>query len=254
MTGRLEGRIALVTGGTRGIGEAIAARFAREGATTVVCSRKQANVDEAVARLRESTGGEVHGYPLHIGDEQAVEAVMTEITTEHGVVDVLVNNAATNPYFGPILQTPGPAWDKTLQVNVSGTFAVTRAVVTRLLDQEQTGSVIMVSSILGIDASPLQGVYGITKAAMLSMTKTLAVELGLSGIRVNAIAPGLVDTRFAAALTSSPELREMFVGRTPLGRIAQPDDIAGTAVWLASDDSAYVTGQTIPVDGGYTVR
>jgi NAD(P)-dependent dehydrogenase (short-subunit alcohol dehydrogenase family) len=254
MSARLQGKVALVTGGTRGIGEAIATRLAQEGATTIVVSRKAPNVEAAVSRIRAVAGDDVHGLEMHIGRPEQVAATIEAITETHGLIDVLVNNAAANPYFGPMLHMDWPAWLKTFEVNTSGTWAVTQQVARRLVDADKPGSILNISSILGMRASPLQGAYGMTKAALISMTQTLAVELGGAGIRVNAIAPGLVETKFAAALTSSPELKKMFEDRTAVGRIANPEDIAGTAAWLASDDAAYVTGQTIPVDGGYTIR
>ena len=145
------------------------------------------------------------------------------------------------------------AWDKTFEVNLKGYFACARAVARHLLERKAAGSIVNVTSVLGQMAAPLQGVYGMTKAGVISMTQTLAAELGPSGIRVNAIAPGLVETRFASALTGNPEIKQMVLDRTTLKRIAQPEDIAGTAAFLASDDAAYVTGQTIAVDGGWTV-
>lgn len=254
MAGRLSGHTALVTGGTRGIGEAIAAAMAREGATVWIGSRKPENVEAAVARLREATGAEVHGCVLHVGDREAIARVTAEIADTSGPVDILVNNAATNPHFGPILDCPDPMVGKTFDTNVFGPIALTRAVAHRLMEDERPGSILFISSILGLRSAPMQGVYGMTKAALLSMTQTLAVELGPARIRVNAIAPGLVDTRFASALTQSPELLKMFEDHTALGRIAQPEEIAGAAVFLASDEAGYVTGSVLPVDGGYTVR
>lgn len=254
MTTSLQRKVALVTGGSRGIGEAVAAQFAREGARVVIASRKAEGVDAAVARIRLATGGEVHGYPLHVGDLHQIADTLGRIESEVGPVDLLVNNAATNPYFGPMLGAEQAAFIKTFEVNVWGAWELTRRVTQRMIDDGRVGSVVFISSILGLQSAPLQGIYGMTKAAVISLTKTLAVELGPAGIRVNAIAPGLVDTKLAAAITSSPELSRMFVDRTPLGRIALPEDIAGAVVWLSSDEARYVTGQVLPVDGGYTVR
>ena len=248
--GRLDGRVAIVTGGTRGIGEAIAAAYAREGARVVVASRRQDGVDAAVERLRAH--GEVHGRACHIGRAEQIEELVAWTEAELGLPTVLVNNAATNPYFGPLLHAPDAAWDKTFEVNVRGYFQCTRAVAKRLLAARQPGSIVNITSVVALAAAPLQGVYAMTKAAVISMTRTFAFELGKGGIRVNAIAPGLVDTKFAAALTSNPQLASYFTDRTALGRVAQPEDIAGAALWLASDEAGYVTGQTIAVDAGFT--
>lgn len=254
MTGRLSGRVALITGGTRGIGEAIAAAHAREGAATWVVSRKPDNVDAAVQRLREATGGDVHGAVLHVGDRDAISQVVAQVEETSGPIDLLVNNAATNPHFGALLDCPDGMVQKTFDTNVFGPIALTRAVTQRLVALERPGHILFISSILGIRSAPLQGVYGLTKATLLSLTQTLAVELGPAKIRVNALAPGLVDTRFAAALTENPELRAMFEAHTALGRIAQPEEIAGAAVFLGTDEASYLTGAVLPVDGGYTVR
>lgn len=254
MEGRLNGRVALVTGGSRGIGEAVALRLAKEGARVIIAARKPDGVASAAAKLSEAAGREVRGLALHVGDLGQISAVVDQIEAEVGPIDILVNNAATNPHFGPVLSAEPSVWQKTFEVNVFGPMALTRRVAQRMMDDQRAGTVIFISSILGIQAAPAQGVYGATKAAVISLTKTLAVELGPAGIRVNAIAPGLVDTKFAAVLTATPELRRLFEDRTALGRIAQPEEIAGTAAWLASADASYVTGQVIPVDGGFLAR
>ena len=170
-----------------------------------------------------------------------------------GAPDVVVNNAATNPYFGPIVNTELGAWNKTLEVNTRGYFDLAAAAIKHWIDQGKPGAIINVASVAALIGAPAQGVYGMSKAAVVSMTKTMAVELGPSNIRVNAIAPGLVDTRLAAAIVHNDELAKQVTTRTPLGRYAQPDEIAGAALFLASEAASYVTGHTLVVDGGMSV-
>jgi NAD(P)-dependent dehydrogenase (short-subunit alcohol dehydrogenase family) len=248
----LDGKVALVTGASRGIGQAIALRFAEAGATVVLAARKAEALEAVASRIREE-GGRALAIATHTGKESDVRALVAKAVEAFGTVDVLVNNAATNPYFGPLVGTDEGAWDKTFEVNVKGYFLTAREVCAHLTDRGRGGSIINVTSIAGLRAAPLQGVYGMTKAAVIAMTQTLAQELGPSGIRVNAIAPGLVDTRFASALVHNDELRNHVVSRTALGRHAEPDEIAGAALYLASSASSYVTGQVLVVDGGTTM-
>jgi NAD(P)-dependent dehydrogenase (short-subunit alcohol dehydrogenase family) len=245
-------KVCIVTGGTRGIGEAIARALGRAGGRVVVASRKPEGVDAAVVRLR-AEGLEVEGVACHTGKQEDVERLVETTLDRFGRVDVLVNNAATNPYFGPFITGPESALEKTFEVNVRGYLTCARAVAQHLVSRGARGAIINVASIQGLSGAPLQGFYAMSKAAVVSMTQTLAVELGPSGIRVNALAPGLVETRFAAALTSSREILERYTSRAPLGRVAQPDELAGAALFLASDAASYVTGHTLVVDGGFLV-
>jgi NAD(P)-dependent dehydrogenase (short-subunit alcohol dehydrogenase family) len=249
---RLENKLCIVTGGSRGIGAAIATAFARDGARVVITARKPDGLQATADAIGAQFPGRVHWRACHSGSAEAVADLVSWVEAELGVPDVLVNNAATNPYFGPLLGVSAAAWDKTFEVNLRGYFEATRQVAERWLARERGGSIVNIASIAGTGAAPLQGVYGMTKAAVISMTRTLAFELGPRGIRVNAIAPGLVDTRFASALTENPELARWFNERTALGRFAKPEEIAGAAVYLASDESSFVTGQVLMVDGGFS--
>jgi NAD(P)-dependent dehydrogenase (short-subunit alcohol dehydrogenase family) len=177
--------------------------------------------------------------------EQALKA--------YGKVDILVNNAATNPHFGPMLTIDGGAWDKTFEVNVKGYFGMIQLAAGHLQQRKAKGSIVNIASVVGLMGAPMQGVYAMTKAAVISMTKTLAMELGAAGIRVNAIAPGLVETKFAQVLVDNDEIRSSIVNQTALGRVGQPRDIAGGAVFLASDESDYLTGDVMVIDGGWTI-
>ncbi len=243
----LTDRVVVVTGASRGIGEAIALACAEAGAAVALASRKQEGLDEVAAAIR-AAGGTALPIACHMGKPEEVDALFDRVAAELGTVTGLVNNAGTNPYFGPMLGITDAAFDKTFEVNVKGYLSAVRAFAARTA----AGSIVNVASIAGMEAAPLQGVYGMTKAAVISMTRTLAVELG-PGIRVNAIAPGLVETRFAATLISNDDVRERVVGGTALGRHAQPHEMAGTAVYLLSEASSYTTGQTIVADGGVTI-
>ncbi len=248
----LENKVALVTGGTRGIGEAIARAYAAAGAKVVVASRKQEGCDRAAAAIREA-GGDAHGVAFHAGELEQIPKLVEATIAKYGRIDVLVNNAATNPHFGPLLTVERAQWDKTFDVNLRGYFELARAVANHLIDRGAKGSIVNVASIVALSGAPLQGVYGMTKAAVVSMTQTLAVELAPSGVRVNAVAPGLVDTKFAAAIVHNPDIVQRVVERTPMRRYAQPHEIAGAALFLASDAASFVTGHTLVVDGGLMI-
>jgi NAD(P)-dependent dehydrogenase (short-subunit alcohol dehydrogenase family) len=249
MSFSLTGKVAVVTGASRGIGEACARAFVAAGAKVVLASRKI----EGLTEVAKSLGGAAHPFAAHTGKEADCKALIAEAIKRFGQVDVLVNNAGTNPYFGPMLDTENAAWDKTFEVNLKGYFWCTRELVRHCISRNAPGSVINIASVLGKRAAPLQGAYGMTKAAVISMTQTLAYELGSVKVRVNAIAPGLIDTRLASALVHDEEISESWRSRTPIARVGQPSEIAGGAVYLASDASSYVTGEVLTIDGGTTL-
>ncbi len=247
----LQGKVAIVTGASRGIGEAIALALAGAGARVALASRKIEDLARVAARI-EQEGGQAFAIAAHTGKREDVEKLVAQTIARWGQIDIAVNNAATNPYFGPLIDVTDAAWDKTFEVNMKGYFMVAREVIRHLRERRAPGSIVSVASVAGMRAAPLQGVYGMTKAAVISMTQTLAAENGPAGIRVNAIAPGLVETRFAAAIVGNESLRNHVIDRTPMGRHAQPSEIAGAALYLASDASSYVNGTTVVVDGGMT--
>jgi NAD(P)-dependent dehydrogenase (short-subunit alcohol dehydrogenase family) len=247
------GKVAIVTGASRGIGEAIARALAAHGAKVVLSSRKLEGLKEVEGAIRKA-GGEATSITCHAGQEADIQKLVAQSVAAYGKVDILVNNAATNPYFGPLLNVEWPAWDKTFEVNTKGYFMVAREVIKHLQERKAPGSIVNIASIAGMGAAAFQGVYGMTKAAVISMTQTLAFEIGGQGIRINAIAPGLVETKFAGALLQNEEAVKRMESGTPVRRIGQPDDIAGLALFLASDASNFITGQTIVADGGSRLR
>jgi NAD(P)-dependent dehydrogenase (short-subunit alcohol dehydrogenase family) len=242
----LDGKVALVTGASKGIGRAIASAFADAGASVMISSRKQETLDEAAKSM---TGG-VATFAANAGEPDQAEACVAATVDRFGGVDVLVNNAATNPHMGPVIDVDLPRYDKTFQVNVRGPLVWTQA-AWRARMQEHGGSVINISSVGGIRHDTSIGVYNVTKAALIHLTKILAAELAPK-VRVNAIAPGLVKTDFARALWEPAE--DLVAATMPLGRLGEPEDIAGAALFLASDLSSWMTGEVIVVDGGALVR
>ncbi|MGF1509398.1 MAG: glucose 1-dehydrogenase [Myxococcota bacterium] len=252
MSRRMEGRVAVVTGASRGIGRAIAERLGDEGAHVVLVSRKAEGLED-VRRDLSAGGRSAFIQPCHMGRPDEIDAMMRSVVEQRGRVDVLINNAATNPYFGPLIDQEWAAWDKTFEVNVKGYFSAARAFARHVQDRGGGGSIVNVTSVLGLMGAPLQGVYGMTKAAVISMTKTLAVEWAGLGIRVNAIAPGIIDTRFSQAMTQSEAIAQPLLERTPLQRFGRPEEVAELALHLAGDGSSYTTGAVFTVDGGLTV-
>ncbi len=244
----LSGRVAIVTGASRGIGKSIAAAYALAGAKVVLASRRQEALDEAAEGIRAS-GGDAIGIAAHNGDKAALQALVEGTLERYGRLDVLVNNAATNPHFGATLEAADSYWQKTIEVNLMGNVWLTQAAV-RAMRAAGGGKIINIASIVGLRPGRYQGIYSVTKAGLISLTKTLAAELGGDNIQVNAIAPGLVQTKFAHALWGNPDLLEPVLAKTPAGRIGQPEDISGLALFLASSASGFTTGAVFVVDGG----
>lgn len=242
----LEGKVAIVTGASRGIGRAIAAELAAAGARVMLTSRKQGALEEAAATM----DGETAVFAGNAGDPETAAACVAATVDRWGAVDILVNNAATNPYMGPAIDIDLPRYDKTLQVNLRGPLVWTQEAWKASM-RDRGGVVINMASIGGFSTSPGIGIYNMTKAALIHLTAQLAYELA-PGVRVNAIAPGLVKTDMARALWEPNE--EAIAAATPLRRLGVPSDIARCALWLASDLASWVTGITVPVDGGALVR
>lgn len=246
----LTGKVALITGSTKGIGRSIAEEMAKCGAKVVISSRK-ADACEAVANELKSAGFEAIAVPCHVGNKEDLQRLVDTTLQTWGRIDVLVCNAATNPVYGPTSEISDEAWSKIMDTNVKGSFWLCNMVLPQMAERGE-GAVIMLSSIAGLRGNTVIGTYGVSKAAEAALARNLAVEWGPKGIRVNSIAPGLIRTDFAKALTDDPERVKRAEERTPLRRIGDPIDIAGLAVFLAVPASAYITGQLIVADGGET--
>lgn len=245
---RLDGRVAVIAGASRGIGEAVARLFAAAGAEVIVSSRKLEGCEEVASAIREQ-GGRAEARACHAGKAEERESLIQGVVTDKGRLDILVNNAATNPYFGHILDTPDWAYEVTSSVNLAGYFHMSQLAGRHMRDHGG-GCIINTASVNGVRPAPLQGIYSVTKAAVISMTKAFAKECAAMGIRVNAVLPGLTDTKLAAGLVHDEELLKPLLAQIPLGRVGVPDEIAGAFLFLASDAAAYLTGATITVDGG----
>ncbi len=244
----LEGKIAIVTGGSRGIGRAIAEGFAEMGARVVLASRKAEDLEKVKSEI-EAAGGEAYVIPTHMGDMEGIRRLVEGTLEKYGTIDILVNNAATNPIFCGTAEVEEPAYDKIMDVNVKGVFFLTQQ-VGRVMCEKGSGSVINVSSEAAFCPTPFLGVYSMSKAAVNMLTKVFAQEWGPKGVRVNAIAPGLVKTHFSQALWGNEAILQAALNSIPLGRMAEPEEMVGLAIYLASDASRYMTGQVILIDGG----
>jgi len=244
----LHGKIALVTGASRGIGLATAQLLARCGAQVIVSSRRQDACDAAVQQIC-ADGGKAIAMAAHIGDVASIDSLFAQIGDRGLELDILVNNAATNPYFGPMLDMDMSAFDKTVEVNIRGYFYSSRKAAQIM--RERGGAIVNVASVNARRAAPGQGVYSMTKAAIISLTEGFAKELAALKIRVNAVLPGLTDTKFASALTQNPDILKAMLRLIPLGRVAEADEIAPMIAFLCSPAASYITGSSFAVDGGY---
>ncbi|HEY4914929.1 MAG TPA: glucose 1-dehydrogenase [Candidatus Dormibacteraeota bacterium] len=244
----LTGRVALITGASRGIGSAIATALAEQGAQVVLSSRKQADLDDEAARINSRYPERATAIAAHTGRSEDLEQLVKSVMERHAHIDILVNNAATNPYFGPVLGAELSAWDKTFEVNLRGVFILTKLVYEAWMETHG-GAIVNVASIGGIRPGVGLGVYNVTKAGVIMLTKQLARELG-GKVRVNAVAPGLIKTRFAEALWGNEAILDRILASNPMGRIGVPDEVAGVVAFLVSDAASYVNGEVIVIDGG----
>ena len=247
----LNGKVALVTGASRGIGESAAKLLAEQGAHVIVSSRKVESCQSVVAQISDA-GGSAEALACHIGDMENIQATFGAIQAKHGKLDILVNNAAANPYFGHILDTDLGAFNKTVDVNIRGYFFMSIA-GGKLMKENGGGCIVNTASINGLHPGDKQGIYSITKASVISMTKSFAQECAPYNIRVNALLPGLTKTKFAGALFDNEDIYKEAMSVIPMARHAEPDEMAGTILYLVSDASSYTTGECIVVDGGFTI-
>jgi len=246
----LQGKVALITGGSRGIGLATALEFARAGADIAIAGRKLADLEAAAGEIR-GLGRKCLPLAAHMGKMESVNDLVSKVQGEFGKIDVLVNNAGTNPTMAPALEVEERAWDAIMNVNLKGLFFLSQAVA-RIMKEHGGGCIINVTSAGGIRPHILP-LYSISKAAVIMATKVMALEWAQYGIRVNAVAPGLVKTKFSEALWSNEQTLEYLLRRVPMKRFAEPEEIAGAMLYLASDAARFVTGTTLSVDGGETI-
>ncbi len=247
----LEGKVAVVIGASRGIGRAIALRFAQAGAKVVVSSRKLEGV-QAVADEIRAAGGEALAVQAHVGRPDDMAALVTQTVEAFGRVDVAVNNAGTNPHFGPVLAADESLVEKTLDTNLKGVWRGCKVVAPQM-EKQGGGKIINIASVAGLRPGPGMGLYGVSKAAVIMLTQVLAVELGPANIQVNAIAPGVIKTRFSQVLWQSPDIAETILRDLPAGRFGEAEEVASLALYLAAPASDYVTGALFVVDGGQSV-
>jgi len=245
----LKGRTAVITGASRGIGLAITQKLAQYGAQCIMVSRKIESLETAAAEIRDD-GGKAEAIACHTGYPDQIKTMYEKVVKKYGALDILVNNAATNPHFGEMITADEGVWDKTLDVNIKGPFFMIKHAVPLMKDK---GAIVNVSSVNAVKPMMFQGVYSATKAALANMTQTLAKELAPKGIRINNLLPGLTDTKFASAIISSEEICNYAVTQIPMGRYAQPEEMAGAVLYLVSDAASFTTGASLICDGGMLV-
>lgn len=248
----LTGKTALITGSTKGIGKAIAEHMAQSGAHVIISSRKEDACREVASQIQQQ-GGLATPIPANISHEDQIQKLVQQINDTLGGVDILVCNAAVNPYFGPFLDTPDDVFDKTVQVNIRSNMKLAKACLPHMQAQKD-GAIVIISSIAAFKGSRNLGMYAVTKAADTQLVRNLAVAYGKDNIRVNGIAPAVVKTDFAKALWEEPERAKVVADSYALGRLGSPDDIAGAAIYLASRAGAWTTGQTLIIDGGWAIN
>lgn len=247
----LSSQVALVTGSSRGIGASIAQILAAQGAHVIVSSRKQ-DACQAVVDAIQKAGGSAEAMACHIGELDSIAKLFNQIQQRHKRLDILVNNAATNPYFGPILDTSVEAFQKTVDVNIRGYFYAS-VEAGKMMRTQGGGAIVNVASINGVVPGYYQGIYSITKAAIISMTKSFARECAEFNIRVNALLPGATDTKFAATLVKDEAILNQMMPHLPMRRVAQPEEMAGSVLYLVSPAASYTTGACLTVDGGFLI-
>ena len=247
--GLLTDRVAIVTGGSRGIGEATARALVERGARVAISGRKLEGLQAAADRINAAHAGGVTPIAAHVGRVEDSQRLVDDVMQRFGRIDILVNNAATNPHFGLTLDVELGAWDKTFEVNLRGPLVLTKLVVDAWM-RGHGGAIVNVASIAGLRPELGLGPYGVTKAALISLTRQLAMELGRDGIRVNAVAPSIVKTEFASALWKNEEISRRALERNPIGRFATADEVAAAITFLVSDGASYINGEVLPIDGG----
>ncbi|MCJ7496220.1 MAG: glucose 1-dehydrogenase [Deltaproteobacteria bacterium] len=246
----LKGKVALITGASRGIGQAVAIGLAQAGADIAIASRKLPDLEKVAEQVRK-TGRKCLPVAAHVARVEEINNLVGQVMAEYGKIDILVNNAATNPTMASAMDVDERAWDSIMNLNLRGLFFLSQAVA-RLMKEKGGGKIINISSIAGISPDLLP-VYSISKAGVIMATKVMAQQWAQYNIRANAVAPGLTKTRFSEALWNNPDILKLAMGKTPMARVADPEEMVGAILYLAADASSYVTGQVIAIDGGTTI-